>query len=115
MGIKNTHLARGMAAQKQYDWLRPCETILQNKEREGPLHRMREPALRPAKSYPGLPLPPVVADWQRQAGELRAASSKAKPKQHRPKPYTTELWPVGSQGPLWRPLSPGEKAHRHNA
>lgn len=113
--IKNTHLARGRAAQKQYDWLRPCETLLQIKEREGPLQKGQLPFMRPSKSYPGLPLPPMVEDWQRQEGAARAGAPKTTAKVHRPKPYTTEIWPVGSQGPRWRPLSPGEKAHRHNA
>lgn len=110
--IKDTHLARGIGTQKQYDWLRPCETLLHVKEYEGPLRRNREPVLRPSRSYPSLQLPAVVSDLQKQSG---GSAARIKPKQHRPKPYRTDIWPVGSQGPLWRPLSPGEQAHRHNA
>lgn len=113
--IHATHLARGIGTQKQYDWLRPCETLLHVKDREGPLRRMREPLVRPSRSYPGAQLPPVVSEWQRKEGEMRASASRIKPKNHRPKIYRTDIWPVGSQGPRWRPLSPGENAHRHMA
>lgn len=116
--IGSTHLARGTGdfAQKEYDWLRPCETLIHVKDREGPLRRLREPVLRPSRTYPELPPgAAVVRDWQRQTGEARARASRIKIKGHRPKVFNTDIWPVGSQGPLWRPLSPGEKAHRNNA
>lgn len=112
--LSNTHLARGIGNQKQYDWLRPCETLQHVKEYEGPLRRMREAMVRPCPSYPKAQLPPVVSDWQRQAGGAHGSGARVKPS-HRPKVYNTDIWPVGSQGPRWRPLSPGEKAHRHNA
>lgn len=95
-----------------YDWLQPCETALRMKEKEGPLHRSRKPVVQLRPTYNTQTLPREVLEWQRQRD--RRPIAKVKPKGHKPKPYTTEIWPAGSQGPRWRPLSPGEKAHRNN-